>query len=88
MTHHSAAKTVKQLLGDDLVRAEPHPHDGRKLLLHITDLGRARLQRERAQPASRRSMAAASEATRPVRVQLASVRGEHRRLRRPPPTSP
>ncbi|MEV3986874.1 MULTISPECIES: MarR family transcriptional regulator [unclassified Nonomuraea] len=51
VTHQSAAKTVKQLLGDDLVRAEPHPHDGRKLLLHITERGRARLQRERAQRA-------------------------------------
>ncbi|MFI9595520.1 MarR family winged helix-turn-helix transcriptional regulator [Nonomuraea sp. NPDC052265] len=52
VTHQSAAKSVKELLGDDLVRAEPHPHDGRKLLLHITDLGRARLQRERAQRAA------------------------------------
>ncbi|NJP95615.1 MarR family transcriptional regulator [Nonomuraea sp. FMUSA5-5] len=51
VTHQAAAKSVKELLGDDLVRAEPHPHDGRKLLLHITDRGRARLQRERAQRA-------------------------------------
>ncbi len=51
MTHQSAAKSVKELLGDGLVRTEPHPSDGRKLLLHITDAGRARLQRERAQRA-------------------------------------
>ncbi len=33
------------------MRTEPHPSDGRKLLLHITDAGRARLQRERTQRA-------------------------------------
>src|SRR4051812_17023021 len=37
VSHQSAAKSVKELLGDGLVRAEPHPTDGRKLLLHITD---------------------------------------------------
>ncbi|GAA5065113.1 DNA-binding MarR family transcriptional regulator [Thermocatellispora tengchongensis] len=52
VTHQAAAKSVKELLGDGLVRAEPHPRDGRKLLLHITDIGRARLQRERAQRAT------------------------------------
>ncbi|WP_244410021.1 hypothetical protein [Streptomyces albofaciens] len=30
---------------------EPHPGDGRKLLVHITDAGRARLRREREQRA-------------------------------------
>ncbi|MET9297113.1 MarR family transcriptional regulator [Streptomyces sp. NPDC003077] len=53
VTHQAAAKTVKELLGNGLVRAEPHPHDGRKLLLHITDPGRARLQQERSQRANR-----------------------------------
>ncbi|AEW98066.1 MULTISPECIES: MarR family winged helix-turn-helix transcriptional regulator [Streptomycetaceae] len=51
VTHQSAAKSVKELVGAGLVRAEPHPADGRKLLLHITDAGRARLRRERAQRA-------------------------------------
>ncbi|WP_037575190.1 MarR family winged helix-turn-helix transcriptional regulator [Phaeacidiphilus oryzae] len=51
VTHQAAAKSVKELLGDGLVRAEPHPTDGRKLLLHITETGRARLTRERAQRA-------------------------------------
>ncbi|MEW2622810.1 MarR family winged helix-turn-helix transcriptional regulator [Streptomyces sp. NPDC048106] len=51
VTHQATAKSVKELLGDGLVRAEPHPSDGRKLLLHITDTGRARLRRERAQRA-------------------------------------
>ncbi|GAA3560644.1 helix-turn-helix domain-containing protein [Nonomuraea rosea] len=52
VTHQSAAKSVKELLGNDWVRAEPHPRDGRKLLLHITDHGRTRLQQERAQRAT------------------------------------
>jgi len=51
VTHQSATKSVKQLLADDLARAEPHATDGRKLLLHITDLGRDRLTRERTQRA-------------------------------------
>ncbi|NUR88823.1 MAG: MarR family transcriptional regulator [Nonomuraea sp.] len=53
VTHQAAAKSVKELLGGGLVRAEPHPDDGRKLLLRITDAGRARLQRERDQRAGR-----------------------------------
>ncbi|WP_030383506.1 MULTISPECIES: MarR family winged helix-turn-helix transcriptional regulator [unclassified Streptomyces] len=52
VTHQSASKSVKQLLAGDLVRTEPHATDGRKLLLHITDRGRARLEEERAQRAA------------------------------------
>ncbi|MFJ8544785.1 MarR family winged helix-turn-helix transcriptional regulator [Streptomyces sp. NPDC093586] len=47
VTHQSAAKSVKDLTGAGLARTEPHPTDGRKLLVHITDTGRARLQVER-----------------------------------------
>ncbi|MFI2645145.1 MarR family winged helix-turn-helix transcriptional regulator [Streptomyces sp. NPDC018610] len=47
VTHQSAAKSVKDLTTDGLVRGERHPDDGRKLLLHLTDAGRSRLQRER-----------------------------------------
>ncbi|MBA9050351.1 MarR family winged helix-turn-helix transcriptional regulator [Streptomyces griseofuscus] len=47
VTHQSAAKSVKDLTADGLVRGEQHPYDGRKLLLHLTDAGRSRLQRER-----------------------------------------
>jgi DNA-binding MarR family transcriptional regulator len=47
VSHQSAATSVKHLLGAGLVYAEPHPDDGRKVLLGITDAGRARLQRER-----------------------------------------
>ncbi|MFE2647115.1 MarR family winged helix-turn-helix transcriptional regulator [Streptomyces nigra] len=47
VTHQSATKSVKDLSAAGLVRAEPHPDDGRKLLLHLTDAGRSRLQRER-----------------------------------------
>ncbi|WP_405899253.1 MarR family transcriptional regulator [Streptomyces sp. NBC_00727] len=48
VTHQSAAKSVKDLGAGGLVRGEQHPDDGRKLLLHVTDAGRARLRRERA----------------------------------------
>ncbi|MBY8880261.1 MarR family winged helix-turn-helix transcriptional regulator [Actinacidiphila acidipaludis] len=51
VTHQAAARSVKELLRSGLVRAEPHASDGRKLVLHITDAGRARLTRERAQRA-------------------------------------
>lgn len=51
VTHQSAAKSVKDLLGEGLVRAEPHPVDGRKLVLHITEEGRTRLRAERDQRA-------------------------------------
>lgn len=47
VTHQSAAKSVKDLLDQGLVRAEPHPVDGRKAVLHLTDEGRTRLQAER-----------------------------------------
>lgn len=51
VTHQSAAKSVKELTSQGMVRAEAHPDDGRKLLLHITETGRARLGRERTQRA-------------------------------------
>ncbi|MFH9075256.1 MarR family winged helix-turn-helix transcriptional regulator [Streptomyces alboflavus] len=47
VTHQSAAKSVKDLSVAGLVRGEPHPDDGRKLLLRLTDAGRSRLRRER-----------------------------------------
>ncbi|MFI9265210.1 MarR family winged helix-turn-helix transcriptional regulator [Streptomyces werraensis] len=47
VTHQSAAKTVKDLLAQNFVRAEAHPGDGRKLLLHLTQTGRDRLAEER-----------------------------------------
>ncbi|MEW1682534.1 MarR family transcriptional regulator [Streptomyces sp. NPDC093594] len=47
VSHQSAAKAVKELLAQSLVRAEAHPSDGRKLLLHLTSTGRERLAEER-----------------------------------------
>ncbi|CAL9334402.1 MULTISPECIES: MarR family winged helix-turn-helix transcriptional regulator [unclassified Streptomyces] len=47
VTHQSAAKSVKDLSAEGLVRGEQHPGDGRKQLLYLTDAGRSRLQRER-----------------------------------------
>ncbi|KQX65345.1 MarR family transcriptional regulator [Streptomyces sp. Root1310] len=47
VTHQSAAKAVKELIGQGWVRAEAHPSDGRKLLLHLTPAGGDRLAEER-----------------------------------------
>ncbi|WP_329557418.1 MarR family winged helix-turn-helix transcriptional regulator [Streptomyces sp. NBC_00696] len=47
VSHQSAAKAVKELSAQGLVRTEPHPSDGRKLLLHITPAGSDRLAQER-----------------------------------------
>ncbi|MET7685002.1 MarR family transcriptional regulator [Streptomyces sp. NPDC005423] len=47
VSHQSAAKAIKELLRQGLVRAEAHPSDGRKLLLHLTPAGRHRLSEER-----------------------------------------
>lgn len=47
VSHQSAAKAVKELLAQGLVRAEAHPSDGRKLLLHLTSTGSERLAEER-----------------------------------------
>ncbi|WEH40454.1 MarR family transcriptional regulator [Streptomyces sp. NBC_01218] len=47
VSHQSATKAVKELLGQGFVRAEPHPLDGRKLLLHLTAAGTDRLAQER-----------------------------------------
>ncbi|MFE6826345.1 MarR family winged helix-turn-helix transcriptional regulator [Streptomyces sp. NPDC057690] len=47
VTHQSAAKAVKELLGQGFVHAEAHPSDGRKLLLHLTPAGSDRLAEER-----------------------------------------
>ncbi|MFI8207371.1 MarR family winged helix-turn-helix transcriptional regulator [Streptomyces sp. NPDC085937] len=47
VSHQSAAKAVKELLARGLVRAEAHPSDGRKVLLHLTSTGRDRLAEER-----------------------------------------
>jgi DNA-binding MarR family transcriptional regulator len=52
VSHQSAAKSVKELLDAGMVFGEPHPDDRRKVLLGITDAGRARLQQERDQRAS------------------------------------
>jgi DNA-binding MarR family transcriptional regulator len=47
VSHQSAAKAVKELLVQDLVHAEAHPSDGRKLLLNLTAAGSSRLAEER-----------------------------------------
>lgn len=52
VTHQSAAKSVKGLIDSGSVRAVPHASDGRKLLLHLTDTGHARLRQERSRRAT------------------------------------
>jgi DNA-binding MarR family transcriptional regulator len=52
VTHQSVAKAVKELLRQDLVRTQPHPTDGRKVLLHLTPAGSDRLAEERQRRAS------------------------------------
>ncbi|MGV9698782.1 MarR family winged helix-turn-helix transcriptional regulator [Streptomyces sp. NPDC003470] len=71
VTHQSAAKSVKALSGDGLVRPEPHPDDGRKSVLHLTDAGRSRLRRERALRAGALG-AAIRETFDPDEIQLLS----------------
>ncbi|EMF28530.1 MarR family transcriptional regulator [Streptomyces gancidicus BKS 13-15] len=53
VSHQSAAKTVKGLLTQGLVRVEAHPDDGRKLLLTLTPAGHDRLAEERRRRADR-----------------------------------
>ena len=45
--HQSVAKSVKELVAEGLLATEAHPTDGRKLLLHLTEAGRERLDDER-----------------------------------------
>ncbi|GAA1983018.1 MarR family winged helix-turn-helix transcriptional regulator [Kitasatospora viridis] len=45
--HQSMARTVSQLREAGLIRQEPHPTDGRKLVLHATEAGTAVLQEQR-----------------------------------------
>jgi DNA-binding MarR family transcriptional regulator len=47
VSHQSAAKSVKALLAEGLVRTEPHPADRRALLVQLTEAGRVRLAAER-----------------------------------------
>ncbi len=47
VSHQSAARSAKELLGDGLIGSGPHPTDGRKVLLYITAEGRERLHGER-----------------------------------------
>jgi DNA-binding MarR family transcriptional regulator len=51
--HQSMAKAVERLAADGLVAKTPHEHDGRKVLLELTPLGREVLSTERARRADR-----------------------------------
>jgi DNA-binding MarR family transcriptional regulator len=73
VTHQSAAKAVKELIGAGLVRAEPHPSDGRKLVLHLTDTGRDMLGEERRRRADWLGRAIEQELSARERQQLATA---------------
>ncbi|WP_232247749.1 MarR family winged helix-turn-helix transcriptional regulator [Kitasatospora azatica] len=45
--HQSMARTVHQLLQAGLIGQQPHPTDGRKLVLHATEAGVATLHDQR-----------------------------------------
>ncbi|HEY2063205.1 MAG TPA: MarR family transcriptional regulator [Amycolatopsis sp.] len=51
--HQTAARVVKDLVDAGLVRTAPHESDGRKVVLHITPDGRARLGSHRRARADR-----------------------------------
>lgn len=70
VSHQSAAKSVKELRGNGFVQAEPHPEDGRKVLLRITAAGRTRLRQDRARRADSLAGALQGELTAQERRQL------------------
>ncbi|WP_328606666.1 MarR family winged helix-turn-helix transcriptional regulator [Amycolatopsis sp. NBC_00345] len=51
--HQTAARTVKDLVDAGLVRTAPHESDGRKVVLHLTPAGHARLDSHRRARADR-----------------------------------
>jgi DNA-binding MarR family transcriptional regulator len=59
--HQSMSRTVGQLTALDLVAPRPHPQDGRKILLVITEAGRAELDAQRNRRADWLAEAIASE---------------------------
>ncbi|TWV30610.1 MarR family transcriptional regulator [Streptomyces misionensis] len=73
VSHQSAAKAVKELLGQGLVRAEAHPRDGRKLLLHLTPAGSGRLAEERRRRAASLGAAIGEVLDREERETLAAA---------------
>lgn len=69
----SMARTVAQLAREDLVRFEPHPTDGRKTLVEITDAGRRAVHEGRVRRAGWLHQAIASELTPEERHVLAAA---------------
>lgn len=71
--HQSMAKAVERLAGDGLVAKTPHEHDGRKVLLEITQLGREILTEERARRADRMAEIIDAQLTAEERATLAKA---------------
>jgi DNA-binding MarR family transcriptional regulator len=78
--HQSVARSVKELIDQDLVHSERHPTDGRKLRLHLTPAGQARLTEERRNRADRLSTAIDDELTPKEQQELKSAIHLLRRL--------
>lgn len=73
VSHQSAAKAVKELLQQGLVRSEAHPSDGRKNLLHLTPTGTNRLDEERRRRAALLGTAITDALTTEERETLAAT---------------
>jgi DNA-binding MarR family transcriptional regulator len=61
--HQSMSRTVGQLIALGLVASRPHPRDGRKILLVLTDAGRTELENQRNRRADWLAEAIAGELT-------------------------
>jgi len=69
--HQTLAKVAKELMADGLVRAEAHPTDARKVLLHLTPEGRSVLDQERRHRTDRLAAAIEDTLTSAQRRELA-----------------
>ncbi|MER8047497.1 MarR family transcriptional regulator [Streptomyces sp. NPDC094032] len=67
----SMARAVGLLMEQDLIARRPHPTDGRKSLVELTDAGRSALEAERGRRAGWLAQAIETELTEEERVLLA-----------------
>ncbi|MFE0458713.1 MarR family winged helix-turn-helix transcriptional regulator [Kitasatospora sp. NPDC058965] len=82
--HQSMARTVSQLLQAGLITQEPHPTDGRKLVLHATPAGIATLHDQRTRREARLATAIAEQLTPEEQRTLGEALTLVRRITPPP----
>ncbi|MDH6139600.1 MULTISPECIES: MarR family winged helix-turn-helix transcriptional regulator [Kitasatospora] len=82
--HQSMARTVTQLREAGLIRQEPHPTDGRKVVLHATEEGIAMLQEQRRRREDRMAAAIESEMSEAEQLVLRQAMALLRRISRYP----